>query len=198
MSKGFKWRSINSELQNKQTFVHSAPLAWIFWFLTALLLWMSLGSYFDANVIFRNARAPNRNELKMLTFRIVQVSSHTPNFKVKFSDGTTAYLGFPDRLGLNPKGGLAMPQITDSDRRQLNGCLATAKVKSVLGSSGRQDQVWDLDCPQAHIHDGPQAASSQISKNPVSDLIVDLILSTVLLFASYLCLVLARAFGWKK
>jgi hypothetical protein len=100
------------------------------------------------------------------------MSQRTPNFQVEFVDGATAYLSFPDRLSFNPKAGLRTPQITDATERQLSGCQATAKIDSVPGAFGRRRQVWELDCPQWHLHYGPDVAVSEIRGQPVVDLLV--------------------------
>ena len=162
--------------QGDQYLPLSPPIARICWFLSVLLLWIALGSYFDSVVVFNYSTVRQPDNLKTATFKITEISTRTPNFKVRFSDGETAWLSFPDLLGGNPKGGLKMPQITDDARQQLKGCMATAKIRSVLSAFGRRIQVWDLDCPQAHIHYGPEVAASQITQNPRFDLVFHLML----------------------
>lgn len=159
---------------------------------------MVLSSCFDSVVVFNYSTLRQPDDLKTTTFRITDVASRTPNFKVQFGNGETASLSFPDLLGNNPKGGLNMPQITDRARQQLRGCMATAKIKSVLSSFGRVTQVWDLDCAQAHIHYGPEVAASQITQHPQFDLVSNLALATPLLFGACLMAVVARTLGKKR
>lgn len=188
----------NLKTQGDQYLPLSPPLARICWFLSALMLWMSVGSGFDSVVVFNYSTIRQPDDLKTATFRITEISSRTPNFKVRFGDGDTAWLSFPDLLGDNPKGGLNMPQITDDARHQLEGCMATAKIRSVLSAFGRRMQVWDLDCPQAHIHYGPEVAASQITRHPRSDLVFHLMLAALALFAAYGMAVVAHALGKKR
>lgn len=162
-------------------------VAGLVWLLAAALLWLSLGSYYDSAVLFRERINPRPQDLQAVTFKILKVSQRTPNFKVEFVDGTTAYLSFPDRLSFNPKAGLRTPQITDATERQLFGCPATAKIDSVPGAFGRRRQVWELDCPQWHLHYGPDVAASEIRGQTVADLLFNLFLSSVLLVTSVLC-----------
>lgn len=188
---------VNSETRSDLYLPLSPPLARLCWLLAAVLLWLSLSSCFDSIVVFNYATVRQPDDLKTATFRITDVSSRTPNFKVRFGDGETTWLSFPDLLGGDPKGGLKMPQITDSAREQLKGCMATAKIRSVLSSFGRINQVWDLDCPQAHIHYGPEVASSEIRQHPQFDLVFHLIFAALFLFGAYLIAVIARKFGEK-
>jgi hypothetical protein len=176
----------------------SKPLAGICWFLAAILLWLFLSSCFDSVVVFKYATVREPEDLKTATVRITEVRSRTPNFKVQLDDGEAVWLSFPDLLGGDPKGGLKMPQITDYARQQLTGCTATAKIRSVLSSFGRVNQVWDLDCPQAHIHYGPEVAASQINQHPKFDLVSNLLTATLLLFGAYLGGVVAHTLGKKQ
>lgn len=185
----------NSEKRSDLYLPLSPPLARIFWLLAALLLWLSLSSCFDSIVVFNYATVRQPEDLKTATFRITEVSSRTPNFKVRFDDGNTGWLSFPDLLGGDPKGGLKMPQITDTAIAQLKGCMATAKIRSVLSAFGRINQVWDLNCPQAHIHYGPEVAASEIRQHPQVDLVFQLMFAALFLFVAYLMAVIARKLG---
>lgn len=188
----------NSETRSDLYLPLSPPLACIFWLLAALLLWLSLSSCFDSFVVFNYATVRQPDDLKTATFRITEVSSRTPNFKVRFGDGETAWLLFPDLLGGDPKGGLKMPQITEYARQQLKGCMATAKIRSVVSAFGRINQVWDLDCAQAHIHYGPEVAASEIRRHPRFDLGFELIFAAIFLFVACLMAALARKLGEKR
>lgn len=174
------------------------PVANIFWLLAVLMLWLSLSSCFDSIVVFTYATVQLPSDLNTATFRIIDVSRRTPNFKVRFSDGATSWMSFPDRLGGNPKGGLEMTQITDDAREQLKGCMAKAKIRSVLSSFGRRTQVWDLECPQAHIHYGPEVAASEITQNPLFDLIFKLLFAVFFLVIAYCLAMVARMFSKKQ
>jgi hypothetical protein len=187
----------NSKSGNELFLPISPPLACMFWVLAALFLWMSLGSYFDSITVYKYATGPEPSDLKTATFQILQASSRTPNFKIRFDDGTTEWLSFPDRLGGNPKGGLQMPQISDYARTHLRGCMATAKIRSVLGAFGRRDQAWELDCPQAHIHYGPEVTSSEIRKHPLYELVFNVVFATFFLFVAFYMALAARALGKK-
>lgn len=175
----------------------SPPLAKLFWGLAALSLWLSLSSYFDSIVVFAYATAPEPKDLKTVTVRILEVHSRTPNFRVRFDDGTSGWLSFPDRLGGNPKGGLEMAQISDYAGTLLRGCQATARVRSVLSSFGRRNQAWELDCPQAHVHYGPEVTSSEVRKHPLADLVFSVIFATFFLFGAGSLTLIARQFGKK-
>ena len=188
----------NLKTQGDQYLPLSPPLARIFWFLSALLLWLFLSSCFDSVVVFNYSTVREPADLKTTTFKITEVRDRTPNFKVRFGDGETTWLSFPDLLGGDPKGGLKMPQITDDARQQLKGCMATAKIRAVLSSFGRVNQVWDLDCPQAHIHYGPEVAASQITQHPKFDLAFNLLMATLLLCGASLTGVVAHALGKKR
>jgi hypothetical protein len=167
----------------------------MFWVLAALFLWLSMSSGFDAIVVFSYATVRQPRDLETAAFKIIDVSRRTPNFKVQFGNGTTARLSFPDRLGGNPKGGLEMRQITDHAREALKGCMATAKIRSVRSAFGRKIQVWDLDCPQAHLHYGPDVAASEIRQRPFLDLVVDLTFDALFLFLAFIMAICARKFG---
>jgi hypothetical protein len=171
------------------------PFAYFFWFLAALMLWLSLSSAFDSIVVFNYATVQQPDDLETVTFTIIDVSSHTPNFKVRFGNGATAWMSFPDRLGGNPKGGLEMTHITDHGREQLKGCLATAKVRSVLSAYGKRMHVWDLECPRAHIHYGPEVTSSEIRGHPRFDLMLDLVFDAFFLVGACAMAMIARKFG---
>jgi hypothetical protein len=169
--------------------------SYIFWGLAALLLWLSLSSCFDSVIVFNYAAERQPRDLKTVTLKIIDVSRRTPNFKVQFDDGTTAWLSFPDRLGGNPKSGLEMKQITDYASGKLKGCMATAKIRSALSAFGRRWQIWDLECPQAHLHYGPDAAASEIRQHPLFDLVVVLMFDALFLFFAFFMAVFARRFG---
>lgn len=171
------------------------PFAYMFWLLAVLMLWLSLSSFFDSIVVFTYATAPQPGDLKTATFRIIDVSGRTPNFKVRFGGGATAWMSFPDRLGGNPKGGLETMQISDYARAQLKGCMATAKVKSVLGAYGTTTQVWDLECAQARIHYGPEVTAREIRQHPRLDLVVDLIFDAFFLVGACVMAIVARKFS---
>jgi hypothetical protein len=175
----------------------SPPLACMFWLLAALMLWLSLSSCFDSIVVFNYATVRQPDDLKTVTFRIIDVSSRTPNFKVRFGDGAIESLSFPDRLGGNPKGGLEMPHISGFAREQLKGCMATAKIRSVPSAYGTRSQVWDLACPQAHVHYGPDVAASEIRKHPRLDLVFNLMFSAFFLFAAFVMALIARKLAAK-
>jgi hypothetical protein len=164
------------------------------WLLAILFLWLSLSSCFDSIVVFTCATVQKPSDLKTATFRIIDTSRHTPNFKVRFGDGATAWMSFPDRLGGNPKGGLEMTQITDYAREQLKGCVATGKIRSVLSAYGRSIQVWDLECTLAHIHYGPEATTSEIRTHPLFDLVFNLIFGAFFLVGACGMTMLARKF----
>lgn len=187
----------NSETRSDLYLPLSPPLARVLWLLAALMLWLSLSSCFDSIVVFNYATVRQPDDLRTATVRITDVSSRTPNFKVRFGDGETAWLSFPDLLGGDPKGGLKMPQITDYAREQLKGCMATAKIRSVLSAYGRINQVWDLDCPQAHIHYGPEVAASEIRQHPKFDLVFNLMFAALFLFGAYVMAVIARKLAEK-
>lgn len=104
-------------------------------------------------------------------------------------------MSFPDRLGGNPKGGLKMMQLTDYAREQLKGCMATAKIRSVFGAYGRTIHVWDLECPQAHIHYGPEVTASEIRRHPRLDFVADLIFDAFFLVGACVMAVIAWKFG---
>jgi hypothetical protein len=171
------------------------PFSYMFWVLAALLLWMSLSSCFDSITVFNYATERQPDDLKTVTFKLIDVHRRTPNFKVRFYDGTTAWLSFPDQLGGNPKGGLEMRQIADYASDELKGCIATAQIRSVLSAYGRRGQVWDLQCPRAHIHYGPDVAASEIRQRPLFDLMVNLIFGALFLFFAFLMALIARRFG---
>lgn len=173
----------------------SPPLARVFWVLAALMLWLSLSMCFDAVVVFGYATVPAPADLAATAIRILEVSSRTPNFKVQFGNGATGWLSFPDRLGGNPKGGLKMSQITDAARKQLTGCLANVKVRSVPSSTGRTGQVWDLACPQAHLHYGPEVAASEVRQHPRLDLAFSLVFGAVFLCGAFALALVARTMG---
>ncbi|WP_426110348.1 hypothetical protein [Massilia sp. PWRC2] len=170
----------------------SPPLARVFWLLAALVLWLSLSACCDAILVFNDATTGQPGDLKTVTFTIVEVARRTPNFKVRLSDGATASLSFPDRRGGNPKGGLEMVQISSDAREQLTGCVATAKIRSVFSAYGRRNQVWDLDCPQAHLHYGPAVAASAIRAHPRVDLVVNLLFAVFFLCSAAVLAVFAR------
>lgn len=167
-------------------------IARMFWLLGALMLWLSLSSCFDALIVYNYATVRQPGDLKTATIRIIEVSSRTPNFKVRFDDGEIAWLSFPDLLGADPKGGFKMPQISEDAKEQLKGCTATAKIRTVFSAYGRIRQVWDLSCPQARIHYGPEEAASEIRQHPRSDLAWELLFAAVFLCLAYLLAVVAR------
>lgn len=175
----------------------SPPLAKFFWVFAAFIFWLWLGICFDAIVVFRNSTPPPMRDLETVSVKILHVSQRTPNFKVQCGDGTTGYLSFPDRLGLDPKGGLTMRQITDDHVKWLQGCDATVKVKTVPSAFGRRKEVWDLSCPRTHLHFGPAVAGSQVSAHPRFDLVSDLVFSLLLLFGALCAAVIARTLGRK-
>lgn len=187
----------HTEARNAPHLPLSSPIAWMCMLVAALMLWLSLSSCFDAIVVFDYATARQPGELKTVIFRIVEVSSRTPNFKVRFGNGATARLSFPDLLGGNPKGGLKMPQLTDHARELLKDCMATAQIKSVPSAFGRRDQVWDLACPQAHLHYGPEVVASEIRQHPRFDLAFSLVFSGLFLLGAFLMALLVRKFSEK-
>ena len=170
----------------------SPPLAGVFCLLAVLMLWLSLSACFDAIEVFNDATMGQPGDLKTVTFTILDVSRRTPNFKVRFGDGATASLSFPDLRGGNPKGGLEMVQISSYARDQLTSCAATAKIRPVLSAYGMRNQVWDLDCPPAHIHYGPKLAASEITQHPRFDLVFNLIVAVFFLCGAIVMAVIAR------
>lgn len=175
----------------------SLPIALMCGVVGALMLLLSLSTCFDAIVVFNYATVPTPGDLTTATFRIMHVASRTPNFNVRFGDGTTASLSFPDRLGGNPKGGFKMPQITAGAIEQLTGCMATAKIRSVLSAFGRRNQVWELECPQAHIYYSPEVAASEIRQHPQFDLVFSLMFAAVFLIGAFLLAMAAITLGKK-
>ena len=57
------------------------PFAYFFWFLAVLMIWLSLSAAFDSLVVFTYATLKQPDDLETATFRIIDVSSRTPNSK---------------------------------------------------------------------------------------------------------------------
>jgi len=166
--------------------VKIAGLLSLFCFILAIPIFLSAPwTFYVAIVNFHNRATPKVDELETLSFKILQVSNRTPNFKVELSDGTRSYISFPDFMWLNGKGGLKFQQITDADREMLVGCLATAKVNFVSWYVVNHMQIWDLECPSKNIHYGPEVAGSGIASEPLADLAAGLFGSLVMLTIGY-------------
>jgi hypothetical protein len=173
------------------------PIACMFWLIAALMLWLSMSAGFDSILVYKYATGPQPDDLKPATFRITAVSRRTPNFKVRFANGETAWMSFPDLLGGDPKGGYTMPQITEAAREQFTGCMATAQIRTVLSAFGRINQVWDLDCPQAHLHFGPEVTASEIRRQPWVNLLFQLVFAGFFLAGAVVMGGIARQLGRK-
>lgn len=153
----------------------------LFWVIPALAFWLSLIGYWDSLSIYQNRFLPRQESLETVTFKILQASPCTSNFKVQFNDGSTQYLSFPNFERSNPKGGLCFKQVTYSDAKRLLGCTATAKINSVPWALFDTKQIWDLDCPAAGIHYGPDIAGSHVRENPLFKLTINLLFNSMML-----------------
>ena len=158
-----------------------AVISPLLWLLAILMLCLSLWSYWDSMAIYKNRFLPRPENLDSVTFRILNASARTPNFKVRFNNGTEQYLSFPDFLGLNPKSGLEFQNISNADEKRLVGCLATARINSIPLQLYDRKQIWSLDCPQAGIHYGPDITGSHVRETPTVHLILNVFSASFLL-----------------
>lgn len=171
-----------SNFSDIQIVVWDKLVSKLIWLIAALVLWVSLSGYWDALLIYRNRHLPRPDSLETVTFKIVHASTSTPNFQVQFSDGTTQYLSFPNFLGWNPKAGLNFDEVVKiSDAKLLSGCSATAKINAIPWTFFKNEQIWELSCPEKGISYGPDTAGWHVMQNPISLLIKNLILSSVAL-----------------